>query len=540
MLSSMRDALILGLAVAQTVAAQSYEELYRPQYHFTPAENWMNDPNGLLYYNDVYHLFYQYNPGGDTWAAMSWGHATSPDLTHWEHQPVALLARGYPGEITEMFFSGSAVADVDNTSGFSTNGSVPLVAMYTSSYPLEQTLPSGKSVQANQQSQSIAYSLDEGMTWTTYDPGNPVILDPPAPYEDQFPEFRDPYVFWHEETKKWVAVISLAKLHKLVIYTSENLIDWTHVSEFGPANAVGGVWECPNLFPLALDGDQSNLKWVAQIGLNPGGPPGTLGSGTQYIVGSFDGTSFTADPDSVHSDGSANWMDMGPDFYAGLSFSGMPEDERTTIGWMNNWQYGELIPTDPWRSAMSIPRRLSLNTFDQTTTIIQEPVENWSSVVGQGNCSVSLGSVAEGDTKLDCSGKTLDITLSFSDRDGSDSAEFGLTVRASEDLTEQTRVGYNFGTKGIWVDRNLSGDVDFEGSFAGIYYSPLLPGSDGEVTMRILVDWSSVEVFGGQGESVITAQIFPSDTSVGTQVFSHDGATENVQISASTISSVWN
>jgi sucrose-6-phosphate hydrolase SacC (GH32 family) len=201
-----------------------------------------------------------------------------------------------------------------------------------SQYPHAATLPSGKEVKTNQQAQSIAYSLDEGQTWTTYDIANPVISDPPTNYADQCLEFRDPFVFWHEETSKWVVILALAVLRKLVIYTSPDLKEWTYQSEFGPVNAVGGVWECPAMFTLKVDGDADNVKWVVQIGLNPGGPPGTVGSGTQYVIGSFDGKTFTADKESVFpppalpassTDGGtmmsdtlapaqkANWLDYG-------------------------------------------------------------------------------------------------------------------------------------------------------------------------------------------------------------------------------------
>ncbi|SPO01682.1 related to exoinulinase InuD [Cephalotrichum gorgonifer] len=523
----VRRVLALGLCIIQAVSAQDYTEAYRPQYHFTPAENWMNDPNGLLYYNELYHFFYQYNPGGSTWGAMSWGHATSTDLIHWEHQPVALLARGFPDEITEMYFSGSTVADVNNTSGFGADGEIPLIAIYTSHYTVAQTLPSGKSVQANQQSQSIAYSLDEGITWTTFDAGNPVIHEPPAEYADQVLEFRDPAVFWHGPSGKWVAVVSLTKVHKLLIYTSDNLRDWDQVSEFGPVNAVGGLWECPSLFPLPLDGDEGE-KWVAQIGLNPGGPPGTPGSGTQYVVGQFDGTTFTADPESVQQ---TNWVDYGPDFYAAITFGGMPVNNRVNLAWMNNWKYAEKIPTEPWRSAASIPRRLSLRTIDEKATLVQEPVLE----EGKKGRTRRWRSVPAGTTPLNFTGKTLDVTLSFSE---SEATEFGIVVRATSDLSVQTRVGYDFTTGQLFIDRTLSGDVGFDESFAAVYHAPLAP-KDGIITMRVLVDWSSVEVFGGAGEVALTAQIFPTDDAIYTRLFSTDGNTSGVKLNVRQVESVW-
>ena len=256
-------ALVGGACAAPAAqAATTYQELFRPQFHFTPAQNWMNDPNGLVYDNGEYHLFYQYNPFGNTWGNMSWGHAVSKDLVHWTQLPVAIPAEG-----DELIFSGSAVVDKDNTAGF---GAGAMVAIYTSARP-------------NSQAQSLAYSLDHGRTWTKY-AGNPVLDIGSA-------EFRDPKVFWYAAGHKWVMAVSKAQEHKIALYSSTNLKTWTHMSDFGPANDTNGAWECPDLFPLQLDGGQT--KWVLVVNINPGGIAG--GSGTQYFVGDFDGTTFTAE-----------------------------------------------------------------------------------------------------------------------------------------------------------------------------------------------------------------------------------------------------
>ncbi|CEL07892.1 Putative Invertase (Fragment) [Aspergillus calidoustus] len=541
---------ILRSALLGTLASQSlaepYHEPYRPQFHFSPGRGWMNDPNGLLYVNGTYHMFYQYNPAGTTWGNISWGHATSEDVTHWEHQPVALLARGFPDNVTEMFFSGSAVADERNTSGFGRGGdgdgdTAPLVAIYTSYYPISQTLPSGKKVRENQQSQSIAYSLDQGQTWTTYDEANPVILEPPTAYGDQYQEFRDPNVFWHEPTGKWVLVVSLAKVHKLLVYTSDDLKNWSVASEFGPYNAVGGVWECPSFFPLPVDGDESNVKWVAIIGLNPGGPPGTVGSGNQYILGDFNGTVFTPDQGSIHTDGEANWLDFGPDFYAALVYNGLPEYQRTVIAWMNNWQYATEVPTSTWRSAMAIPRRISLKTINGKMRVVQEPEENWNSITSKLQTAY-FASLPEGVHNLGSLGKSLAINLTFSDRNDANSSaasEFGIAFLGTQNFTQQTRVGYSFATKQVFLDRRTSGNSSFDGTFASIYHAPLLPSEEDKVTLRIFVDWSSVEVFGGQGETTLTSQIFPREDATYARLFSSGGLTENIDLSVSEINSVW-
>ncbi|KAE8422565.1 Extracellular exo-inulinase inuE [Aspergillus pseudocaelatus] len=526
----------LGLLISPTWA-MDYKEPYRPQFHFSPAKGWTNDPSGLVYHNGTYHLYFQHNPAGIEWGNLSWGHATSHDLTHWKEEPVALLARGFPQNVTEMFFTGSAVVDIHNTSGFGANGKIPLVAVYTSFYDVTQTLPSGKKVKANQQSQSIAYSIDDGMTWTTYDAGNPVLQHPPTPYQEQWENFRDPFVFWHEQTHKWIMVTTVAELHKLVLWTSDNLKDWKVASEFGPFNAVGGVWECPNLFPLALDNDASNIKWVLVLGLNPGGPPGTVGSGTQYFIGDFDGTTFVADNESVYpGNKTANWLDWGPDYYAAATYNGLSDTNRTVMAWMSNWQYNAKIPAYPWHGGMATPRHMSLKTIDQKPTLIQQPYKNLESIESHTRNSV-WKSFAEGKKDLGSVGKTLDIDLEFSPYDA---AEFGIIVQATSDWKQQTRIGYNVTSQQIFVDRTKSGDVSFDETFARVYHAPLVPSSEGIVNLRILVDWSSVEVFGGEGESTLTAQIFPSRNATFAQLFSHGGQTGNVKIGIRKVSSTWN
>ena len=270
-------ALSATLLAPQTAAADSapYSETYRPQFHFTPEKNWMNDPNGLVYYKGEYHLFYQYNPNGNSWGDMSWGHAVSEDLVHWKELPLALSH-----DDNEMVFSGSAVVDENNTTGFGTKKNPPMVAMYTS-----------HNKSTGIQSQSLAYSTDRGRTWTKYQ-GNPVI-------DIGSRDFRDPKVQWYAPTKSWLMTVSLSAEHKVRFYSSKDLKDWTQLSEFGPVGATGGVWECPDLFPLAVDGDKNNIKWVLVVNINPGGIAG--GSAAQYFIGDFDGTKFTADDNGVYT-----------------------------------------------------------------------------------------------------------------------------------------------------------------------------------------------------------------------------------------------
>ncbi len=260
-------ALVPQLATAPMDAP--YTERYRPQFHFSPAENWMNDPNGLVYYDGEYHLFYQYNPFGDTWGHMSWGHAVSRDLVRWEERPVALAEAD-----SVMIFSGSAVVDWNNTSGFGTEGEPPLVAVYT-----------GHHVSGRNQAQYLAYSTDAGRTWAKYT-GNPVL-------DVGMKDFRDPKVFWYEPEEKWVMVVARSLDYRVSFYGSDDLKAWTHLSDFGPAAATGGIWECPDLFELPVDGDPDDTRWVLIVNLNPGGPAG--GSAGQYFLGHFDGTAFVPD-----------------------------------------------------------------------------------------------------------------------------------------------------------------------------------------------------------------------------------------------------
>lgn len=288
--------LVMATLLTPTVRAQArpvepgvpaaYNQQYRPQFHFSAVKNWLNDPNGLVYYKGLYHLFFQYNPKANTWGNMSWGHATSRDLVHWKQQPLAIPQTfNDAGEPIEDIFSGSAVVDSTNTSGFGTKKNPPMVAIYTSAYTSHHPTLAGR------QAQSLAYSTDEGQTWTKYS-GNPVL-------DIGSSEFRDPKVFWYAPTKQWRMVVVRAAEHKVAIYGSPNLKDWTPLSEFGPAGATGGVWECPDLFPLAVDGNPHNVKWVMVVNLNPGGIAG--GSGGQYFVGNFDGTTFTSDDPSSYT-----------------------------------------------------------------------------------------------------------------------------------------------------------------------------------------------------------------------------------------------
>jgi levanase len=819
--------LTLAAALAGSLPASAAttvgDEPYRPAFHYTPEKNWMNDPNGMVFHKGVYHLYYQHNPSGNTWGNMSWGHATSKDLVHWEEQPLAIST-----DAQQDIFSGSVVVDKDNTSGFGTKENPPLIAIFTSAYK-------DASPHRGLQAQSLAYSLDDGQTWTQYDQ-NPVL-------DRNSANFRDPKVFWFNQPGGggyWVMTAVEAADHKVVLYKSTNLKDWTPLSEFGPANATGGLWECPDLFPLAVDGDMNNIKWVMVVNINPGGVAG--GSAGQYFVGNFDGTTFTSDttkpaatlpPGTVlagfndrtyngwtvnnepgnwkngpfgdapasgalpgqspvtgfgatglinsFNDGdwplgsmqsptftvsddylnflvgggkhprvsdkldntppegelkfdgfevppgttladagwtgtgdltpnfqpsssggdfyigakrvntfdtgtapgddrqgtltspvfpvtknfmsmlvgggnrsadsgqilavqllingsvvrslagdnagilnwkgwdvsefagqnaqvrvvdqatggwghltldhvmltdtaavprsdeesvnlvingqvvrsatgndsetldwaswnvkefvgqeahikvvdnnrfgwghiladefmassapattrlqSYDWLDYGRDYYAAVSFANMPEDKRVMLGWMNNWDYANDIPTNPWRSAMSLPREVKLTQTPEGPRLAQSAVKQVDKLAQKPSYSTKGGAaIAEGTTPLPAaaSGQVQRVDISFAPGTAKKS---GITVLG--DGTSATVVGYDATAGTMFVDRTHSGNTAFHPAFASIEDAPVTLDAEGNITMRIYLDRSSVEVFAQDGLRTITDQVFP-------------------------------
>ena len=508
-----------GCASRPAPAAAAYEQAYRPQLSYSPAHNWMNDPNGLVYHDGEYHLFYQYNPNGNTMGDMSWGHAVSVDLVHWEDLAPALVAeKDGQGALTQMFFSGSAVVDEANTSGLGQPGRPAMVAMYTSVYPQALTLANGQAVRAGTQAQSVAYSLDRGRSWVQY-AGNPVIALPPAPYVDEFREFRDPKMFWYAPERKWVMVLALPTHHKALFYSSKNLLHWDYMSEFGPGNAVGGMWECPDLFELPVDGDAARSKWVLLISLNPGGPAG--GSGTQYFTGAFDGTRFAVDaPAPGAAAGAANapvvataqpgdqvqWLDYGADFYAAVSWNGVSGSRRFLTGWMSNWTYAQQVPTAPWRSAQSVPRELSLRTVDGRVRLVQQPVAGFKRLRSDLLYSAPAVRVASGVQPIPLAGKPAPIELELRLEPGK-AGRAGVRLRGGAQ-GQHTEVGYDSALGLLYLDRSRAGEHAFHPEFASRQIAPVSL-RQGQLSLRILVDSASVTVFAGDGETVLTSQIFP-------------------------------
>ncbi len=503
--------LFLTSSMAQnTQSARPYDEPFRPQFHFTPAKNWMNDPNGPIFYKGEYHLFYQYNPSGNDWGHMSWAHAVSNDLLHWQHLPVAI-----PEENGVMIFSGSTVVDWHNSSGFC-KGANPadsscLVAIYTGHT-------------AKLQTQNLAYSNDNGRTWTKY-PGNPVI-------DLHMKDFRDPKVFWHEPTHKWVMVAALPTLHKVRFFGSTDLKHWNALSDFGPAGSNKGVWECPDLFSLPLEGEIGQTRWLLSININPGGISG--GSADQYFVGQFDGSKFV----NENPVDRVLWADYGKDFYASTSFSDIREKDgrRIWLGWLMNWDYAAKAPTDPWRGSLTIPRVLSLNRFPEGIRLVQRSARELSTL--RQNRFIILGrdfTAANGPLlarRIHSDAQEISAEI-----EAASSTEAGFRVRVGK--VEATTIGINWARNEVFIDRTRSGAVAFDDKFPGRHTGPLLPANSKRVLLHIFLDRSSVEVFVNDGATVLTDAIFPAHESQGTELYSQGGEAHMVKLEIWTLRSLW-
>jgi fructan beta-fructosidase len=504
-------AAIFFLVSARVLLAQeTYNEPWRPQFHFTPPKNFMNDPNGLVYYKGEYHLFYQYNPQGTEWGHMSWGHAVSADMLHWKNLPLAIFE--VPGQY--MIYSGSAVVDWHNASGLcaSVEAGDPscLIAIYTAAG-------------TNIQRQNLAYSNDRGRTWTNY-PGNPVA-------DLKQPDFRDPKVFWYEAQKKWVMVAVLADERKAVFFDSRDLKNWRFRSSFEIENKDKGQWECPDLFELPVEGNSKNKKWVLIVNRNPGAPAG--GTGTRYFVGSFDGARFVSEtPPSQEL-----WADYGKDFYATNSFSDLPpmDGRRIWIGWISNWQYANREPTAIWRGAQSLPRELSLSQFPDGLRLEQKPVAEAKALRERELLQLSNVSVLtamEAIQLANIRGETLEIEAEISP---ADAKEIGFRLRKGG--SEETLLGFTTENKEVFVDRTRSGLVSFAPEFSGRYKAIL--GQIARLKVHIFLDRSSVEAFVNDGEVVLTDRIYPSSGSDGIELYSEARKGKVLSLSIWNLGSIW-
>lgn len=462
-----------GIGLTDTPDTSDRESRYRPAYHHTPLYGWMNDPNGMFYNDGVWHLYYQYNPYGSKWQNMTWGHSTSTDLVNWKHEPVAIRPDGL-GSI----FSGSCVVDRENTAGF---GRDAVIALYTSA--------------GTSQVQSMAASTDGGATFTKY-AANPVLT-----LES---EARDPNMFWNEATKEWNLVLAHALDHEMLFFTSPDLRTWTLAGSFGKGEGCqDGVWECPDLFELPVEGTDMK-KWVLICNINPGGPFG--GSAIQYFTGDWDGKTFTADTDASGKI-PTKWLDYGKDNYALVSWSNAPQGRRTAIGWMSNWQYAADVPTMQYRSANTLPREIGLFRADNgqiyaSSAPSPELTELRDKVVASA-ANVSLNKKTRSYALPESNGGICEIVADL-DANNADS----LTLELSNKAGNRVTMTYNSRKRTMSVDRTLSGKVDFSESFPAVTVAPTLEDK-GRISLRIFIDRSSIELFGNDGRFVMTNLVFP-------------------------------
>jgi fructan beta-fructosidase len=465
----------------------------------------MNDPNGLVFHDGEYHLFHQANPFGNAWGHMSWGHAVSRDLVRWAHLPVAI-----PEEGGVMIFSGSAVADPRNTTRFGQAGSIPLVAVYT-----------GHHAESGIQDQNLAYSLDRGRTWRKY-AGNPVL-------DDGSRDFRDPKVFWHEPDACWIMAVALAAERKIRFYRSPDLIRWERTGEFGPAGPAAGAWECPDLFELPVEGGSGAARWVLHVNVNAGAPAG--GSGGLYFTGDFDGAAFTAG-----DSGRAEWTDYGPDFYAAVSWEGVPgaDGRRIWIGWMSNWAYAGDVPTSPWRGGMTLPRSLALRRAGNGFLLVQRPVRELEGLRRGGRRREGV-LIRAGDGLLDLGADPsggLEVEAAFRVRSP---GSFGFRWKAG---AMDCRLGYDPARRRLFVDRRLSGPDSVAPGFPALHEAPLDP-ENGLVRIHAYFDRTSIEVFGNGGARCLTALVFPPPGRGRLGLFSEAGEVEVERLDVWGMKSIW-
>jgi fructan beta-fructosidase len=484
-----------------------YDETFRPQYHFTAEKNMINDPNGLVYYDGEYHLSYQYN----YFDAIHWGHAVSTDLVHWTHLPPAL----YPDSIGQVW-SGTSAVDWSNTSGLQTGTDKVLVSAFT-----YNEHPSGP------QSQGLAYSNDRGRTWTMH-PDNPVLPNPGKK------DFRDPKIFWHAPTNRWVMVL-VAGDH-VEFYTSPNLTQWTYRSSWGAGEGShGGTWECPDLFEMTVDGTTTK-KWILSVSLNNGSPAG--GCGMQYFVGSFDGTTF-------HNDNPADtvlWQNYGKDYYAAITWNDLPASDgrRLMIGWVDNWQYRFDVPTTPFNGQLSLIRELRLKKFPLGLRLVQNPISEYTRLRGTpASWSKKVLRPVGANLLASTTGDSLEIIAQFK-ADAATATDFGIKVRTGNG--QSTAIGYDRTARRMYVDRTDAGAVPVTNGapnpdWPGRHSAPLDP-VNGTVTLRIYVDRSSVEVFGNNREQ-ISELILPDRSSLGYETYAIGGKVTLTSLTVYPLQRIW-
>ena len=448
----------------------------------------MNDPNGLFFYKGVYHLYFQYHPEDTVWGPMHWGHATSIDLVNWTEHDIALSPdeKGY-------IFSGCIVVDHKNTSGFGNNASTPIIALFT--YHDVDAEAEGSNTY---QSQALAYSLDDGFTFTKY-ADNPIIANP------NLKDFRDPKVIWDKERGRWLMVLSI--YDETLFYASENLKDWTHQSSFGKnLGAHGGVWECPDIFPIHIE-NTSETKWILLQSLNPGGANG--GSGTQYFVGDFDGKMFAVDEAfsrNLEENGPA-WLDYGKDNYASVSWSNIPEADgrRIIIGWMSNWLYAHKTPTSGWRGKMTFSRTLKLRKYDGQYDLHALPSEEIQEFTTKDFGISNLSIVTDYEVPLH---ETKKLNTSLLELKLSNLTLGNYRVTLSNENGEQLSFGIDTLKSQYYIDRRKSGLISFSDAFATSPSTAMVKSPLTKIKLVALIDHGSIELFWNDGQVVMTELFF--------------------------------
>jgi fructan beta-fructosidase len=475
---------------------------YRPLLHFTPRRNWINDPNGLVWLEGVYHLFYQYNPMGSQWGHMSWGHAVSSDLLHWQELPVAIAE-----DERVSIFSGSVVVDWHNSSGFGRDGQPPLVAIYTGCL----RRPEGG------QAQELAYSLDRGRSWTKF-AGNPVL-------DLGLRDFRDPKVFWHAATARWVMVVVLPDDRVARFYASIDLKGWHWLSDFSAPLSGQGSWECPDLIPLQSAAGEDT--WLLKVDVLAGHPSG--GTGARLFFGSFDGAQFTVDPHTPPT-----WADWGADFYAALSWAEIPgaPQRQLWLAWMNCHRYAKDLPTHPWRGAMSLPRELRARRGPKGWQLLQQPAPALQALRREAHHQPEL-ELADAEHPLlhdGTQGDCLDVMLELQ---ACTAGSCGLLLRAEPSPAGGTRaaqgstlmVGYDADQRTVFVDRSRAGfNPPGDALYPQRRQVPVAPPQPGQpLRLRVLLDKSSVEVFVAEGQAVLTELYFAPEQHQGLRLFAQGG-----------------
>ncbi|CCG99428.1 levanase [Fibrella aestuarina BUZ 2] len=505
-------AVLATLSNTATAQAQPKPD-YRPLYHFTPPQNWINDPNGLVYYEGEYHLFYQHNPFANQWGHMSWGHAVSPDLLHWQHLPVAIPEFTHTdGQTKTAIFSGSSVIDAGNRNGLCPTGTKDcMVALYTGHVT--------KGDEHLAQYQNLAYSADKGRTWTQY-AKNPVV-------DLGLKEFRDPNVFWYAPQQKWIMTTVKPLEHRALFYASKDLKNWELLSDFGAVGDTSKIWECPALMPVPVQDETGRVtgdqEWVLFISA---GHPQKDFIGMQYFVGTFDGTRFILDPANPKpiAPATGNVVDWGKDYYAAIQYNNLPASQPgpVMIGWLNNWAYAGDLPTTPFKGAMSLPRQIALKRTPAGLQLLQQPIAATAKLRGDKRTRQAIrltNQIIPFESATD-NAYELEVTIA-----PGTAKKVGLKLARS--ANEATAIYYADGK--LQLDRRQSGNVTFNKRFASVEEAPLTP-KNGLITLRIFVDKSIVEVYANDGERVITDYIFPTETTGGIDLFAEGGSAEIRQI----------